>query len=173
MPSKENKDALGKIKDDLKDLTAMWVVDYCGLTVKEIQELRRNIRQADGVMKVYKNTLMTIAAKESDLPDMGDALKGPSAFVICHSDPVSSAKALKDFAKSNDTLVIKGGVMDGEFIDEAGVKAVASLPSREQIYGMFAGAISGIARGLATTVNGTGQGLAQTISQVAEQKPAA
>lgn len=173
MPSQENVDALAKIKEDLTDITAMWIVDYRGLTVKEIQELRRNIRQAEAKMVVYKNTLVKIASKELEFPELDEALVGPSAFVVCHSDPVSSAKVIKDFAKDNENLVIKGGVMDGQFVDEEGVKAIASLPSREQIYAMFAGAISGIARGLAVTVNGTAQGIAQTVSQIAEQKEAA
>ncbi len=115
---------------------------------------------------------MKIAARELELPEMEVELAGPNAFVICHNDPVSSAKVLRDFAKDNEALNIKAGIMDGQLIDEAGVKAVAALPSREEVYAMFAGAVSGIARGLATTVNGVGQGLAQTISQVAEQKPA-
>lgn len=172
MPNKQNVESLENIKADLADLSAMWIVDYRGLTVKQIQELRRNIRQADAQMKVYKNTLMKIAAKDAGLPEMETELAGPNAFVFAHNDPVSSAKVLKDFAKDNDALNIKGGIMDGQLIGEADVKAVASLPSREEIYAMFAGAVSGIARGLATTVNGVGQGLAQTISQVAEQKPA-
>ena len=74
------------------------------------------------------------------------------------------------FAKNNEALNIKAGVMDGQLLSKDDVKAVASLPSREQIYAMFAGAVSGIARGLATTINGVGRGLAQTVSQVAEQK---
>lgn len=170
MPSKKNVEDLEKIKQDLEDLSAMWIVDYRGLTVKEIQELRRNIRKADAEMKVYKNTLMKIAGKDLDLPEMEVELAGPNAFVFAHNDPVSSAKAINDFAKENDSLNIKGGIMDGQLISADQVKAVASLPSREDIYAMFAGAVSGIARGLATSINGVGRGLAQTVSQVAEQK---
>lgn len=173
MPNKENVETLAAIKDELKDIAAMWVVDYRGLTVKEIQQLRRDICESGAKMTVWKNTLMKIAAKELELPNMDEILAGPSAFVVATEDPVSSAKAIRDFAKSNDALSIKGGIMDGEFLDEAGVKAIASLPSREEVYAQIASMISGVARGLATTVNGVGQGLAQTVSQVAEQKPAA
>lgn len=173
MPNKQNVETLEAIKEDLKDLSAMWIVDYRGLTVKEIQELRRNIREADAQMKVYKNTLMKIAAKDAGLPEMEVELAGPNAFVFAHNDPVQSAKAIADFAKSNEALNVKGGIMDGQLISEEQVKAVASLPSREQIYAMFAGAVSGIARGIAVSTNGIAQSLAQTVSQVAEQKPAA
>lgn len=114
MPSTKNVDALAQIKEDLADVQAVWVVDYRGLTVKEAQELRRNIREAGAVMKVYKNTLMHIALKELDMADMDEILSGPSAFVFADGDPVASAKALRDFSKDNETLVIKGGIMDGQ-----------------------------------------------------------
>ena len=116
---------------------------------------------------------MKIAAKELGLPEMDEILAGPSAFVVANEDPVSSAKAIRDFAKSNEALNIKGGVMDGEFLDEAGVKAIAALPSREEVYATIASMISGVARGLATTINGVPRGIAQSVSQVSEQKPAA
>ena len=131
MPSTKNVDALAQIKEDLADVQAVWVVDYRGLTVKEAQELRRNIREAGAVMKVYKNTLMHIALKELDMADMDEILSGPSAFVFADGDPVASAKALRDFSKDNETLVIKGGIMDGKFVDAEAVKKIAALPSRE------------------------------------------
>lgn len=173
MPNKQNVETLATIKEELKDVSAMWIVDYRGLSVKQIQELRRNVRDAGAKMTVWKNTLMKLAADELKLPDLGDVLTGPSAFVVAPEDPVSSAKAIRDFAKSNEALNIKGGVMDGAFVDEAGVKAIAALPSREEVYAQIASMISGVARGLATAINGVPRGIAQTVSQVAEQKPAA
>ena len=89
MPSTKNVDALAQIKEDRADVQAVWVVDYRGLTVKEAQELRRNIREAGAVMKVYKNTLMHIALKELDMADMDEILSGPSAFVFADGDPVA------------------------------------------------------------------------------------
>ena len=115
---------------------------------------------------------MKLAIEELKLPDLGDVLTGPSAFVVAPEDPVSSAKAIRDFAKNNEALEIKGGVMDGEFVDADGVKAIAALPSREEVYAQIASMISGVARGLATAINGVPRGIAQTISQVAENKPA-
>lgn len=171
MPNKHNVESLANIKEDIQDISAMWVVDYRGLTVKQIQELRRNIRESQASIKVYKNTLMKIAINELELPNMDEVLKGPSAFVISHEDPVSSAKVIRDFAKDNDALEIKGGIMDGNFVDAEGVKAIASLPSREEVYAQIASMISGVARGLAVSINGVGRGIAQTVSQIADQKP--
>ena len=173
MPNAQNKEMLASIKEDLDGVSAMWVVDYRGLTVKEMQQLRRDIRETGSVLKVYKNTLMHIALADAELPTLDDMLQGPSAFVFCGDDVAAAAKAVKEFAKSNDVLEIKGGIMDGAAVSAAEVEAIASLPSREQLMAQIAGAISGVARGLATTINGVPRGLAQVVKAVAEQKEAA
>ena len=165
MPNAQNKEMLASIKEDLDGVSAMWVVDYRGLTVKEMQQLRRDIRETGSVMKVYKNTLVHLA--------LDDMLAGPSAFVFSGNDVAASAKALKTFAKANENLEIKGGLMEGAAVSAAEVEAIASLPSREQLMAQIAGAISGVARGLATTINGVPRGLAQVVKAVAEQKEAA
>lgn len=173
MPNLQNQENLAKIKADLDSVSAVWVVDYRGLTVKEVQALRNDIREAGATMKVYKNSLMHIALEELELPTLDEVLAGPSAFVFSSSDPAAAAKAVKTFAKSNENLVIKGGIMEGEAVDAAQIEAIASLPSREELMAMVAGAISGVARGLAVSINGVPSGLAQCVKQVAEQKPAA
>ena len=173
MPNAQNVETLAKIKDDIEGASAIWVVDYRGLTVKQAQQLRREIREAGAHLTVYKNTLMKIALGEKELPTMEDILSGPSAFVFAESDPAAAAKVIKEFAKDNKNLVIKGGVMDGQQYNAEQVEAIASLPSREQLLAQIAGAISGVARGLAVTINGVPSGLAQCIKQIAEQKDAA
>ena len=172
MPNAQNKEMLASIKEDLDGVSAMWVVDYRGLTVKEMQQLRRDIRETGSVLKVYKNTLVHLALAEAELPTLDDMLAGPSAFVFSGNDVAASAKALKTFAKANQNLEIKGGLMEGAAVSAAEVEAIASLPSREQLMAQIAGAISGVARGLATTINGVPRGLAQVVKAVAEQKEA-
>ena len=173
MPNAQNQEMLANIKADLEAAGAVWVVDYRGFTVKEIQQLRRNIREADGQMKVYKNTIMHLALSQADLPTLDDLLAGPSAFVFAGTDVAASAKAIKEFAKDNENLQIKGGLMDGAAVSAAEVEAIASLPSREVLMAQIAGAISGVARGLATSINGVPRGVAQVVSAVADQKEAA
>ena len=173
MPNAQNKEMLENIKADLEGVSAVWVVDYRGLTVKEIQNLRHTVREAGAGMKVYKNTLMRIALEQSDLPTLDDLLEGPSAFVFAGDDVAAAAKAVKNFAKDNQNLEIKGGLMEGKAVTAAEVEAIASLPSREELIAQIAGAISGVARGLATTVNGVPRGLAQVVKAVADQKTAA
>ena len=173
MPNVKNQETLAKIKEDLDGVSAVWVVDYCGLTVKDIQALRVAIRESGASMKVYKNTLMHIALDEAGLPTLDDILEGPSAFVFAGADVAADAKAVKTFAKTNQNLEIKGGLMEGEQVSAAQVEAIASLPSREELLAQIAGAISGVARGLAVALNGVPSGLAQVTKAVADQKEAA
>ena len=164
MPNAKNQEMLANVKADLEATSAVWVVDYCGLTVKQIQELRRSVREAGAVMKVYKNTLMHIALADAELPTLDDMLQGPSAFVFCGDDVAAAAKAVKEFAKS---------IMDGAAVSAAEVEAIASLPSREELYAHIAAAINGVAQGLATAIAGVPRGLAQVTKAVADQKEAA
>ena len=131
MPNADNKAQLEEIKSHLQDAGAVWCVDYRGLSVKEIQQLRRDIRANDAQMFVFKNTLMHIALEELDMPSMDEILSGPSAFVFTGEDPVASAKAIKNFAKTNELLEIKGGLMDGAFQDAAAVQAIPTFQAEK------------------------------------------
>lgn len=173
MPNSQNQETLGKIKEDIADVSALWVVDYRGLTVKDIQTLRVNVRETEASMKVYKNTLMHIALEELDMPNMDAVLEGPSAFVFTGADPVASAKALKDFAKTNPNLIIKGGMMDGSFVDAAQVEAIASLPSREELIAKLLGTISNPLVKTVRVLNGPMEAFARCVSAIADQKTAA
>lgn len=173
MPSTKNQEKYAAIKEDLSKIQAMWVVDYRGLTVKESEALRRSIREADAVMKVYKNSLVELALKELDMPAMGDVLAGPSAFVFADGDPVASAKALKDFAKANENLVIKGGIMDGAFVDAEAVEKIAALPSREELIAKLLGTIQNPLQQIVRVLNGPMESFARVVSAIEDQKNAA
>jgi large subunit ribosomal protein L10 len=160
------------IKADLDGVKAVWVVDACGLTVKEVEGLRRAVREAGAVMKVYKNTVMKKALAELDMVNMDSILEGPSAFVFCNGDVAAAAKAVTEFAKENKKLEVKGGMMDNSFVSANQVADIASLPSKEVLMAQIAGAISGVARGLAVCINGVPSGLARALQQLADQKAA-
>ena len=172
MPNAKNQSMLSAIKEDLEGAGAVWVVDACGLTVKEVEALRNAVRESGASMKVYKNTVMRIALSEAELPTLDDMLHGPSAFVFAGEDVAAAAKAVKNFAKGNDKLEIKGGLMEGKAVTAAEVEAIASLPSREELLAHIAAAINGVAKALAVCVNGVPQGLAQVTKAVADQKAA-
>ena len=164
MPNARNQEMMENIKADLEGVNAVWVVDACGLTVKETEALRRAIRESGAIMKK--------ALAELDLVNMDAILEGPSAFVFCDGDVAAAAKAITEFAKENKKLEVKGGMMDNTFIAADEVQAIASLPSKEVLIAQIAGAISGVARGLAVSINGVPSGLARAIQQVADQKAA-
>ena len=122
MPSVKNETKLAQIKEDLEGAGAVWVVDACGLTVKETQALRQAVREAGASMKVYKNTLMHIALADAELPTLDDMLHGPSAFVFAGDDVAAAAKAVKEFSKTNETLEIKGGLMEGAAVSQVAAR---------------------------------------------------
>ena len=173
MPSVQNTERLAEIKEDLTDIQAMWVVDYRGLTVKQSEQLRNNIREAGAIMKVHKNKLVRLALKELDMPEMDEVLAGPSAFVFAEGDPVASAKALKDFAKANENLVIKGGIMDGAFVDAEAVEKIAALPSREELIAKLLGSLQNPMVKTVRVLNGPMGAFARCVSAIADQKDAA
>ena len=161
MPQQYKIDKVAEIESRIAENAGLFVVNYNGLTVKQAQELRHQLRECGAEMKVYKNNLVKIALKNQEQPELDEILAGPVAYVFYETEPVEAAKALKDFsAKSKGVLEIKGGISDG--------KAV----SADDVLGQIAGLISGFARDIAVCVNGVSSGLARSIQQVSEQKAA-
>ncbi|AEB07454.1 LSU ribosomal protein L10P [Coriobacterium glomerans PW2] len=174
MPAQYKIDKVAEIESHIKENAGLFVVNYHGLTVMQAQELRRNLREVGSEMKVYKNNLARLALKNQEQPEIGDMLVGPVAYVFYEQEPVETAKALKDFAaKTKDVLEVKGGISEGKAITAEDARAIADLPTKDQLLGQIAGLISGFARGTAVCVNGVASGLARAISQVSEQKEAA
>ena len=180
MPQQYKIDKVAEIESRIAENAGLFVVNYNGLTVKQAQELRHQLRECGAEMKVYKNNLVKIALKNQEQPEIDEILAGPVAYVFYETEPVEAAKALKDFsAKSKGVLEIKGGIVEGTYYDAAGmavsaddVKAIAELPTKDQLLGQIAGLISGFARDIAVCVNGVSSGLARSIQQVSEQKAA-
>ena len=173
MPNNENLETVKNIKEDLDGHSAMWVVDYRGLTVAEVQDLRRQVSETDAFMKVYKNTLMHLALKELNMVDMDEVLSGPNAFVFANNDPVASAKVLKTFSKEHEVLEIKAGIMDGEFYDKDRVLAVAALPSREELLAKLVGTLQNPMARTVRLLNWTIEKFVRTAFAIVEQKGAA
>ena len=169
MPQQYKIDKVAEIESRIAENAGLFVVNYNGLTVKQAQELR----ECGAEMKVYKNNLVKIALKNQEQPEIDEILAGPVAYVFYETEPVEAAKALKDFsAKSKGVLEIKGGISDGKAVAADDVKAIAELPTKDQLLGQIAGLISGFARDIAVCVNGVSSGLARSIQQVSEQKAA-
>jgi large subunit ribosomal protein L10 len=131
MKRTEKEQLVTELTDKIKGAQALYYTDFTGLNVKRMTELRRQLRRAGVEYVVIKNTLALRAVNDSGL--VADRLKGPTGIVVAH-DALAGAKVLSDFAKANDQKpAIKGGMFDGRQIDAAQVKALANMPSREQM----------------------------------------
>ena len=136
------------------------VARYEGMSVAEMTDFRLRMKQAGGAVRVAKNKLARIALKGTPSEKMGDLLTGMT--VLAYSvDPVAAAKAAVDFAKTNDKLEIVGGSMGGQLLDEAGIKALASMPSLDELRGKLVGLINAPATKIAQVVNAPAAKLAR------------
>ncbi|ARK24677.1 50S ribosomal protein L10 [Sporosarcina sp. P37] len=126
-----------EVADKLKDAASVVVVDYRGLTVAQVTELRKQLRDAGVEFKVYKNSMVRRATVTAGLEGLNEHLTGPNAIAFSTEDVVAPAKILNDFAKKNEQLEIKAGVIEGNVASAEDVKALATLPSREGLLSML------------------------------------
>ena len=140
MARADRQAAVAEIVDSFNGAAGAVLTEYRGLTVKQLQELRRSLG-ANANYAVVKNTLAKLAAKDAGIDGFEDLLTGPTAIAFIKGDVVEAAKGLRDFAKANPTLVIKGGVLDGRPLDAKEVAKLADLESREVLLGKLAGAM--------------------------------
>jgi large subunit ribosomal protein L10 len=173
MPTAQKEQLVEAIKDRFAGSQAVLLADYRGLSVKELEQLRVKLREVGAELTVYKNSLTEIAMRELALPSMTDYLAGPTAFVFAGEDPVAPAKALTAFAKEHKALELKGGLVENQVVDANGVKAIATLPSREELIAKLLGTMVNPLVGFARVLNGPVEAFARTVQAVADQKAAA
>ncbi len=142
-----------EIADQIQDAQSVVLVDYRGLTVEEDTQLRKQLREAGVTYKVYKNTLMNFAFKGTDFESMSSLLEGPNAIAISKEDATAPARILAKFAKTAPALELKAGVVEGTFFDSEGIKAIASVPSRDELLSKFLGSIQSPITNLARVLN--------------------
>jgi len=140
MARPEKTAAVAEIVESFNDAAGAVLTEYRGLTVKQLQELRRSLGE-NANYAVVKNTLAKIAANQVGIDGFDDLLAGPTAIAFINGDVVEAAKGLRDFAKANPALVIKGGVLDGNILDAKEIAKLAELESREVLLGKLAGAM--------------------------------
>jgi large subunit ribosomal protein L10 len=133
--------AVAELVDEFRSSDGVVLTEYRGLTVKQLQDLRRALGE-HASYAVVKNTLTKIAAEEAGVDSFRDLLQGPSAIAFIKGDAVEAAKSLRDFAKANSPLVIKGGVLDGKPLTPAEIAKIADLESREVLLAKLAGAFT-------------------------------
>lgn len=135
------KPVVDEISELLKDAKSAVLVDYRGLTVEQDTALRKQLREAGVVYKVYKNTMINFAIKGTEFEELGKHLEGPTAIAVSSEDATAPARVLYNFAKTAEALEMKAGVVDGTYYDVDGIKVIATIPSREELLSKFLGSI--------------------------------
>ena len=159
-----------EIADKFENAQGAVVVDYRGLNVDEVTELRKQAREQGIFYKVYKNSMMRFAAKEAGYEGLLDSFVGPTGIAFCDSDPVAAAKVFSTFAKDHKALEIKAGIVDGKVLDVAGVDELAKLPPKEQLVAKVLGGLNAPIAGFANVLNANLKGLVVALNAIAEQK---
>jgi large subunit ribosomal protein L10 len=173
VPTQGKIDTVEELKARLQGVKSVMLAEYRGLTVAQLSELRKQLRAVSAEYAVVKNRLARLAIASSDIAGLGAALTGPTGLVLAKGDPVSVAKTLQTFARTNQALVVKVGVIEGQMLEPAGLKALADLPSREALRAQIVGAVSGPLTQLVSLLQAPHRELAYILDQRGKSAPAA
>ena len=149
----EKQVIIDEIKAKLENAEAAVVIDYMGITVEEANSMRKQLREADVDYTVYKNTLVKRAIEGTKYEGLADALAGPSALAISSTDATAPARVLNKVMKEYKKMEFKAGVIEGELLDAEGIKAVAEIPSRDELIAKFMGSIQSPIANFARVIN--------------------
>lgn len=152
---------VAEIKEKLEKATSVVLSQYQGLTVEEDTVLRKNLREAGVEYKVYKNTLVTLAAKELGLDGIVEYLEGPVAIAFGYEDVTVAARVLNDFAKDHKKLELKAGIVEGEIYDTDKIKQLATIPSKEVLIAKLLGSIKSPIASFARVINAIAESKAE------------
>jgi large subunit ribosomal protein L10 len=169
-PRPEKVAVVDEVRERMDASDGALLTEYRGLTVAELAELRRELVAAGGDYKVYKNTLVRLAVADTPREGISELLTGPTAIAFVEGDVSAVAKALRDFARANPNLIVKGGVVGATVMSAADIDVLAELPSRETLLAQFAGALSAPLQQLAGLVQALPRNLAYGISALVEQR---
>lgn len=172
-PRAEKVAVVEEVAAKLSAADAVFITEYRGLKVSQLAGLRRQLRDAGGEYKVYKNTLARLGAAQAGVVGLDDLLLGPSGITFVDGDVAGVAKALRDAAKANPLLIIKGGVMGSTVLSAKDVEALAELPSREVLLSMFAGALQAPLVKTAGLLQALPRNMAYGIKALIDQREAA
>jgi large subunit ribosomal protein L10 len=162
--------AIAEIAAHIDESQAVFAVDYRGISVPQVAELRAKLREADATFKVVKNSLTERAADEVGAATLKELLEGPTALTFVRGDIATAAKAVADYGRATQLLPFKGGLMDGAAIDPEQIRSLSRLPSREVLYGQLVGVVASPIGGLVRSLGGLLGGLAVALGQVQQKK---
>jgi len=170
MARPEKVQAVAEIKERLERAQAVFLAEYAGLSVKQQQTLRRGLRAGGAEFKVVKMTLARRAAAELELAELDELFIGPTGMAFADGDPVTAAKALKDFAKENEAFAVKGGLLGSEFLTPERISELAEIESREVLLSKIAGVMKAPMANLAGLLAAMPRNLASAMQQLVEKK---
>jgi large subunit ribosomal protein L10 len=168
-PRPEKVAVVDEVRQRLSDAPAALLTEYRGLKVGELAQLRRNLREAGGDYKIYKNTLVRFAARDLGL-ELEELLTGPTAIAFAREDAVGVAKALRDFGRTNPALVVKGGVLGTRPLSAEQARALADVPPREVLLARLAGGLAAPLQQLAGLLQALPRNFAYGLSALIESK---
>jgi large subunit ribosomal protein L10 len=171
MDRSQKTEAVAQLNAAFNEVGVVVVTRNLGLTVEQSTDLRGKMREAGATYKVAKNRLAKLALKDTDYTGLDEFLSGPTALAWS-TDPVAAAKAAVDFAKSNDKLEIVGGSMGSQVLDEAGIKALASMPSLDELRGTIVGLVNAPATKIAQVATAPANKLARVLGAYAASEAA-
>jgi large subunit ribosomal protein L10 len=148
------------------------VAEFKGLTVKEVTALRKKLREVDAEFRVVKNTLISLAAKDTEFSKLDEYFKGPTAVAFTYGDPVALAKAMKTFATASPKITLKAGYLDGKALNAKEVEALAEVPSREVLLGRMVGSLASPLTRLVQVLSGPQRKLVYALDSIRSQKTA-
>ena len=167
------KPVVEEISNSIKDAAAVVLVNYKGINVEQDTQMRKELREAGVVYKVYKNTMMNFAFKGTACEELCQHLEGTNALAVCENDATAPARILCEFAKGADKLELKGGVVEGTVYDVAALSELAKIPSREvllsRLLGSMQSPITNFARVIKQIVEKDGEAVAETAEAPAEE----
>jgi large subunit ribosomal protein L10 len=166
----KKKEELEALQKELKDAQNLFVAQFQGMTVAQSTELRQKIRETKSKYRVVKNTLVKKATQGTPAEGVSKAFDGSTAIAYNAKDPVSLAKALTAYAKTNPLFVFKAGIVEGRVINLADIANIAAMPSKEDLIAKLLFLINAPAQGIAVAVNGVARNLAVVLKQAIEQK---
>jgi large subunit ribosomal protein L10 len=169
-PKGKKEEELNQLKKDLAEAKNMIVAKFQGMTVAQDTDLRQKIRATKSDYQVVKNTLAKIAAKGTPAENLAKSFEGPTAIAYNASDPVSLAKALTAYAKTNPLFVFKAGMVEGRVVNIADLNAIALMPSKEELIAKLLFLLNAPAQRIAVALNGVARNLAVVVGQAVEQK---
>jgi len=169
LPTREKQELVAEIKENISNNNVAIITQYVGMNVAQATELRKQLREADTLFKVYKNTLARLALRELGLESAADLMEGPTSWAFC-KDPVAPAKILKTYAKEVPFVIMRGGILNGAQVSAEQLDVLADLPSREQLLAQVVGTIAMPMRNMVGVLSALPRNLVNVLEQIRKQK---